>query len=49
MDEMPEVQFCLHVSVGWNFILHVAAATQQGYFNERSPEWKMWRMWKAAL
>lgn len=31
--EMPEVQFCLHVSGGWNFILHVTAATPQAYFN----------------
>jgi Lrp/AsnC family leucine-responsive transcriptional regulator len=30
---MPEVQFCLHVSGGWNFILHVTAATPQAYFH----------------
>lgn len=33
MNEMPEVQFCLHVSGGWNFILHVTAATPQDYFH----------------
>lgn len=32
MEEMPEVQFCLHVSGGWNFILHITAATPQAYF-----------------
>jgi Lrp/AsnC family leucine-responsive transcriptional regulator len=30
---MPEVQFCLHVSGGWNFILHITAATPQDYFH----------------
>jgi Lrp/AsnC family leucine-responsive transcriptional regulator len=30
---MPEVQFCLHVSGGWNFILHITAVTPQAYFN----------------
>ncbi|MDB5144543.1 MAG: AsnC family transcriptional regulator [Mucilaginibacter sp.] len=30
---MPEVQFCLHVSGGWNFILHITAATPQAYFH----------------
>ncbi|MDB5141644.1 MAG: AsnC family transcriptional regulator [Mucilaginibacter sp.] len=29
---MPEVQFCLHVSGGWNFILHITAQTPQAYF-----------------
>jgi Lrp/AsnC family leucine-responsive transcriptional regulator len=31
--DMPEVQFCLHVSGGWNFILHITAPTPQAYFN----------------
>ncbi|MDB5089722.1 MAG: AsnC family transcriptional regulator [Mucilaginibacter sp.] len=31
--DMPEVQFCLHVSGSWNFILHITAATPQAYFN----------------
>jgi Lrp/AsnC family leucine-responsive transcriptional regulator len=30
---MPEVQFCLHVSGSWNFILHITAPTPQAYFN----------------
>lgn len=30
---MPEVQFCLHVSGGWNFILHITAQTPQDYFH----------------
>ncbi|MBL4677007.1 MAG: Lrp/AsnC family transcriptional regulator [Mucilaginibacter sp.] len=29
---MPEVQFCLHVSGEWDFILHVTAATPQLYY-----------------
>ena len=28
----PEVQFCLHVSGEWDFILHVTAATPQAYY-----------------
>ena len=30
--DMSEVQFCLHVSGGWDFILHVTAATPQDYY-----------------
>jgi len=33
MLDMPEVQCCLHVSGGWNFILHISAPTPQAYFN----------------
>ena len=29
--EMPEVQFVLHVSGSWNFVLHVTATTPQAY------------------
>ncbi|HEX3384412.1 MAG TPA: Lrp/AsnC ligand binding domain-containing protein, partial [Mucilaginibacter sp.] len=29
---MPEVQFCLHVSGGWDFFLHVTAVTPQDYY-----------------
>ncbi|MCR8556978.1 Lrp/AsnC family transcriptional regulator [Mucilaginibacter sp. BJC16-A38] len=29
---LPEVQYLLHVSGGWNFILHVTARTPQAYF-----------------
>ncbi|HVW94407.1 MAG TPA: Lrp/AsnC family transcriptional regulator [Mucilaginibacter sp.] len=32
LTAMPEVQFCLHVSGGWDFILHVAAPTPQDYY-----------------
>lgn len=32
-NAMDEVQFCLHVSGGWNFILHIHAATPQAYFD----------------
>ena len=31
-NNLPEVQFCLHVSGEWNFILHITAATPQAYF-----------------
>ena len=30
--DLTEVQFCLHISRGWNFILHVTAETPQAYF-----------------
>lgn len=30
--ELPEVQCCLHVSGGWNFILHITATSPQAYF-----------------
>jgi DNA-binding Lrp family transcriptional regulator len=30
--QLPEVQYLLHVSGGWNFILHVRDATPQAYF-----------------
>jgi Lrp/AsnC family leucine-responsive transcriptional regulator len=33
MVDMSEVQFCLHVSGGWNFILHINATTPQAYFH----------------
>jgi DNA-binding Lrp family transcriptional regulator len=33
VNDMPEVQFCLHVSGSWNFILHVTAPTPQAYFD----------------
>jgi Lrp/AsnC family leucine-responsive transcriptional regulator len=33
MLNMQEVQFCLHVSGSWNFILHITAATPQDYFH----------------
>ena len=29
---LPQVQFCLHVSGEWNFILHITANTPQAYF-----------------
>lgn len=29
---LPEVQYLLHVSGAWNFILHVTARTPQAYF-----------------
>ena len=29
---MQEIQFCLHVSGTWNFILHVTASSPQAYF-----------------
>lgn len=32
VKQLPEVQYLLHVSGGWNFILHVTAATPQAYF-----------------
>jgi Lrp/AsnC family leucine-responsive transcriptional regulator len=31
VTELPEVQFVLHVSGAWNFVLHVYAATPQAY------------------
>ena len=31
--QMPEVQFLLHVSGGWNFILHITAKSPQAYFD----------------
>jgi Lrp/AsnC family leucine-responsive transcriptional regulator len=30
---MPEVAFLLHVSGGWDFILHIHARTPQDYYN----------------
>jgi Lrp/AsnC family leucine-responsive transcriptional regulator len=33
MQQLPQVQFCLHVSGGWNFILHITAETPQAYFH----------------
>lgn len=32
ITRMTEVQFCLHVSGAWDFILHVTAATPQDYY-----------------
>jgi len=32
VKQLPEVHFLLHVSGGWNFILHVTATTPQAYF-----------------
>ncbi|MBL4677006.1 MAG: Lrp/AsnC family transcriptional regulator [Mucilaginibacter sp.] len=33
VTKMPEVQFCMHVSGLWNFILHVSAVSPQAYFS----------------
>ncbi|WP_426582645.1 Lrp/AsnC family transcriptional regulator [Mucilaginibacter sp. R-33] len=32
VTRMTQVQFCLHVSGGWDFILHVTATTPQAYY-----------------
>lgn len=32
-DTMDEVQFCLHLSGKWDFILHVTAETPQHYYD----------------
>jgi len=33
MSGVSEIQFCLHVSGTWNFILHVSATSPQAYFD----------------
>ena len=32
-DSMDEVQFCLHLSGKWDFMLHVTAETPQNYYD----------------